>query len=65
MKINRAYSRTQGGAIYIDASRIQNEIILYDVAIANSFSFKSSILFFSPSKLQSLISNIHIDKSKF
>ncbi|CAK55664.1 unnamed protein product (macronuclear) [Paramecium tetraurelia] len=49
-KINRAYSRTQGGAIYIEASRIQNEIILQDVSIANSFSFKSSILFFSPNQ---------------
>ncbi|CAD8136990.1 unnamed protein product [Paramecium pentaurelia] len=64
-RINRAYSRTQGGAIYIEASIIQNEIIFFNVSIANSFSFKSSILFFSPSKLQSLISNIHIEQSKF
>ncbi|CAD8048507.1 unnamed protein product [Paramecium sonneborni] len=57
-------SRTQAGLLYIAPSFFQNEIILNQLTIQESFSIQNSIFTFSPSRQSSIYSNFQIKNSK-
>ncbi|CAD8143728.1 unnamed protein product [Paramecium pentaurelia] len=63
--IFRSYSRTEGGAIFINPSRIENQITINNVSFISSFSFKYSIMTYSPNQQSSLQSKIIFNNSRF